>query len=65
MCLWSSRKMVIIALEEEVIEVIWFGEMPFFVVVFYLLDGYYNIKNASIFTHPMVIVANIWHDMIV
>jgi hypothetical protein len=28
------------------------------------LDGYYNI-NASIFTHPMVIVANIWHDKIV
>jgi hypothetical protein len=51
-------KMVTIALEEEVIAVIWFGEKPFFVVVFHLLDGYYNI-NASIFTHPMVIVANI------
>ncbi len=57
-------KMVTIALEEEVIAVIWFGEKPFFVVVFHLLDGYYNI-NASIFTHPMVIVANIWHDKIV
>jgi len=57
-------KVVTIALEEEVIEVVWFGEKPFFVVVFYFLDGYYNI-NASIFTGPMVIVANIWHDKIV
>ncbi len=57
-------KMVIIAVEDEVIEVIWFGEKPFFVVVFCRLDGYYNI-NVSIFTHPMVIVANIWHDKIV
>jgi hypothetical protein len=51
-------KMVIIASEEEVIEVIWFGESPIFVVVYYILDGYYNI-NASIFTLLMVIVANI------
>ncbi len=63
MCLWSSMKMVIIASEEEVIEVIWFGESPIFVVVYYILDGYYNI-NASIFTLLMVIVANIWHDKI-
>jgi len=47
-----------IVLEEHVFEVIWFGERPFFVVIFYLLDGYYNI-NASIFTRPMMVVANI------
>jgi hypothetical protein len=51
-------KMVVIAIKEEVIEVVWFGERPFFVVVFHLFDGYYNI-NAPIFTHSMVIVANI------